>query len=75
MVRITGATGGVDPVAIGAMVSVGSALGRTMAPVAAVVLICASLTDTRPVDLVKRVAPPWLAGLTVTVALRVLGIL
>jgi C4-dicarboxylate transporter, DcuC family len=66
---------GKDPVAIGVLVSVGSAVGRTMSPVAAVVLMCASLTGTRPVDLVKRVSAPLLAGLTVTVLLRSLGIL
>jgi DcuC family C4-dicarboxylate transporter len=66
---------GEDPAAVGAMVSVGSAVGRTMSPVAAVVLMCASLTDTRPLDLAKRVGPPLVAGLTATVLLRSLGIL
>jgi DcuC family C4-dicarboxylate transporter len=66
---------GEDPVAIGAMVSVGSAVGRTMSPVAAVVLMCAALTGTRPVDLMRRVGPPLVAGLTVTVVLRSLGII
>lgn len=66
---------GVDPTAVGALVGVGSAAGRTMSPVAAVVLMCASLTGTKPLDLVKRVAPPLLIGLTVVVALRAAGIL
>lgn len=64
---------GVDPVSVGAMVSVGSAAGRTMSPVAAVVLMSAALTDTKPFDLVKRVAPPLLIGLTVIVILRVMA--
>lgn len=64
---------GVDPVSVGAMVSVGSAAGRTMSPVAAVVLMSAALTETRPFDLVKRVAPPLLIALAVVVGLRVLG--
>lgn len=63
-----------DPVAVGALVSVGSAVGRTMSPVAAVVLMCANLTGTKPLDLVKRVGPPLLIGLTTTVVLRVLGL-
>ena len=63
-----------DPVAVGALVSVGSAVGRTMSPVAAVVLMCANLTGTKPLDLVKRVGPPLLIGLTTIVVLRVLGL-
>ncbi|HEX4612751.1 MAG TPA: hypothetical protein VH092_31440, partial [Urbifossiella sp.] len=66
---------GLDPTAVGALVSVGSAAGRTMSPVAAVVLMCASLTGTRPIDLVKRVAPPLLIALAVVIALRGGGIL
>lgn len=66
---------GVDPTAVGALVGVGSAAGRTMSPVAAVVLMCASLTGTKPLELVKRVAPPLLVGLTVVVALRAAAIL
>lgn len=52
---------------VGAVVSLGSAAGRTMSPVAAVTLMCASLTGATPVDLVKRVAGPLLAGMTVVV--------
>lgn len=66
---------GHDPTSVGALVSVGSAAGRTMSPVAAVVLMCASLTGTRPIDLVKRVAPPLLIGLAVVITLRVTRIL
>jgi len=53
---------GVDPLHIGSIVSIGAAAGRTMSPVAAVVLMAAKLTGTNPVSLVKRVAPPLLAG-------------
>ncbi|OWK35914.1 C4-dicarboxylate transporter [Fimbriiglobus ruber] len=63
-----------DPVAVGAMVSVGSAVGRTMSPVAAVVLMTANLTGVRPIDLVKRVGPALVAGLVTAIVLRVLGI-
>jgi C4-dicarboxylate transporter len=45
-----------------------------MSPVAAVTLMCATLTGARPFDLVKRVGPPLIAGLTVAIILRVMGI-
>ncbi|HET6574393.1 MAG TPA: C4-dicarboxylate transporter DcuC [Fimbriiglobus sp.] len=63
-----------DPVAVGAMVSVGAAAGRTMSPVAAVTLMSATLTGARPFDLVRRVGPALLAGLATAIALRVLGV-
>ncbi len=58
---------GVAPEQVGAVVSLGAAAGRTMAPVAAVTLMSARLTETEPLDLVKRVAPPLLVGITVVV--------
>ena len=66
---------GIDPVSIGALVSLGAAAGRTMSPVAAVVLMCATLTKTNPFALAKRVAVPLLVGITVVVILRSSGIL
>jgi DcuC family C4-dicarboxylate transporter len=65
---------GQDPAAVGAVVSVGSAAGRTMSPVAAVVLMSATLTGVKPFDVVKRVAGPLMFGLVVTVTLRVTGV-
>jgi DcuC family C4-dicarboxylate transporter len=56
-----------EPARIGAIVSIGSAAGRTMSPVAAVTLMSASLTDTNPLDLVRRVALPLLAGMLAVV--------
>jgi len=64
-----------DPKAVGAMVSVGAAVGRTMSPVAAVVLMCASLTGAKPLDLVIRVCGPLMLGLTVAVLLRTFGLI
>lgn len=58
---------GISPQTLGAVVALGSAAGRTMSPVAAVTLMSASLTETDPAALVKRVAPPLLAGLLVVV--------
>ncbi len=66
---------GLDPVAIGSMVSLGSATGRTMSPVAAVTLMCAMLTGTNPFTLAKRVAVPLLVGITVVILLRLAGLL
>jgi C4-dicarboxylate transporter, DcuC family len=54
---------GVAPEHVGAVVALGAAAGRTMSPVAAVTLMCASLTATRPIHLVRRVAVPLLAGI------------
>jgi DcuC family C4-dicarboxylate transporter len=53
---------GVDPLLVGAVVSLSAAAGRTMSPVAAVVLMCAALTETQPLELVRRVALPVAAG-------------
>jgi DcuC family C4-dicarboxylate transporter len=58
---------GVDPAHAGAVVSLAAAAGRTMSPVAAVVLLCATLTKTNPVDLVKRVSVPLLLGVAAMV--------
>ena len=66
---------GHDPTAVGAMVALGSAAGRTMSPVAAVTLMCATLTGTNPFTLARRVAVPLLAGIAVVIALRVCGVL
>jgi C4-dicarboxylate transporter, DcuC family len=61
---------GIDPVAIGALVSVAAAAGRTVSPVAAVTLLCAGLTGTPPLALVRRVAIPVLGGLALTLLMR-----
>jgi DcuC family C4-dicarboxylate transporter len=66
---------GLDAVDVGALVSLGSAAGRTMSPVAAVTLMCATLTATNPFTLAKRVALPLLTGMVVVVTLRMCGVL
>ena len=66
---------GLDPVSVGAMVSLGSAAGRTMSPVAAVTLMCATLTGANPFTLAKRVAGPLFAGIAVVILLRLAGVL
>jgi DcuC family C4-dicarboxylate transporter len=62
----------IDPVSMGALVSVAAAGGRTVSPVAAVVLLCAGMTGTPPVALVRRMLIPILGGLLVTLLLRTL---
>jgi DcuC family C4-dicarboxylate transporter len=62
---------GVDPKLVGAVVSLGAAAGRTMSPVAAVALMCASLTETDALSLARRVAVPLLVGLVVVVVVAV----
>ena len=65
----------VDPVSIGSLVSLGSAAGRTMSPVAAVTLMCAKLTSTNPFALAKRVALPLVVGIAAIVLLRLAEVL
>lgn len=63
-----------DPARIGAIVAIGAAAGRTMSPVAAVTLMCATMTGTNPLELIRRVAPPLLLGMvTVIVAGAILA--
>jgi DcuC family C4-dicarboxylate transporter len=64
---------GVDPASVGAMVSVASAAGRTMSPVAAVVLMCSTLTGASPGAMFRLIAPPLILGLIAAAALRMLG--
>lgn len=58
---------GVDPADVGAVISIAAAAGRTMSPVAAVVLMCGDMTKTSQFDLVKRVSVPLLIGVSVVV--------
>lgn len=66
---------GQDPAEVGAVVSIASAAGRTMSPAAAVVLMSATLTGTKPFAIVARLLAPLVIGLIVTVALRMLGVI
>ncbi len=62
---------GADPLLVGALVAIGAAAGRTMSPVSAVMLMAGRLTDTNPLDLFRRVAPPLLVGAVVILLLAV----
>jgi DcuC family C4-dicarboxylate transporter len=52
---------------VGAMTSIASAAGRTMSPVAAVVLTCGKLTDSDSLAIARRVAIPLLVATATTV--------
>jgi C4-dicarboxylate transporter len=47
---------------IGSVNAIAAQYGRTSSPVAPVTIMCATLARARPIDLVKRVFPPLLAG-------------
>ncbi len=61
-----------DLLRLGAMVSLASAAGRTMSPVAAVTLMCASLAEVDAIRLVRRLVVPLLAGLLALLAASLL---
>lgn len=63
---------GIDPALIGAVVSIAAAAGRTLSPVAAVTLMCATLTGTNPLELARRVALPLLLGVAAVVVAAIL---
>lgn len=48
---------GFEVVDLGMAAALAAALGRTMSPVAGVVIVCAGLANISPVELVKRTAP------------------
>ncbi|MEC4815836.1 MAG: C4-dicarboxylate transporter DcuC [Scytonema sp. PMC 1069.18] len=57
------ATMNLDPVNIGALASVAAQLGRTLSPVAAVVIMSSTISQQPPLNLVKYVGFPLLTGL------------
>lgn len=61
-----------DLLRLGAVISFSSAAGRTMSPVAAVTLMCASLAEVNPMQLVQRLVVPLLAGLLALLAASLL---
>ncbi|MBL7998399.1 MAG: C4-dicarboxylate transporter DcuC [Candidatus Kapabacteria bacterium] len=57
---------------MGALGAIGATLGRTMSPVAAIVLFAATLTHTTPQQIVRLTALPLVAGSAVALALILL---
>ncbi len=66
---------GLDRLELGALVSIAAAAGRTMSPVAAVAIMSATLTNTNPFQLVRRVFVPLIASWILVVCLILLKIL
>jgi DcuC family C4-dicarboxylate transporter len=60
---------GEDAVRLAALACFGGAFGRTMSPVAAVVVYCSGLVAVSPIALVRRLAPAILAGAAVSFGL------
>jgi DcuC family C4-dicarboxylate transporter len=48
---------------LGVLGAIGASFGRTMSPVAAVVIFSASFVNVKPMEIVKRVGPALIAGL------------
>jgi DcuC family C4-dicarboxylate transporter len=63
-----------DPVRLGAFSAVAAQLGRTMSPAAAVVMMSAAVSGAQPLDLVRRVVPPLLAGAAALLLAAAVGI-
>ncbi|CAN5604023.1 anaerobic C4-dicarboxylate transporter DcuC [soil metagenome] len=66
---------GQDPNALGAIVSLAAAAGRTMSPVAAVVLMCGTITGATPFAIIRKLALPLVSGLLAVVVLRMAGVI
>jgi DcuC family C4-dicarboxylate transporter len=71
---------GVDPARVGAVVAISAAGGRTLSPVAAVVLLASSMSAdgaaqrATPLEITRRIAVPMLVGLAaVAIAAALLG--
>jgi DcuC family C4-dicarboxylate transporter len=62
------AQAGQDELGIGILVSMAAATGRTMTPVSAVSLMCATLSGADPLELSRRVVVPLLVSLAAAVA-------
>lgn len=66
--RDTNLAGALD---LGALAAIAATFGRTMSPVAAVVIFCATFGNAKPIELVKHTAIPLLAGFIVMLAIMI----
>ncbi len=64
---------GLDPTRLGTVAALGAHFGRTMSPAAAVVMVSARLSEARPAQLIRQVAPALLIGGLVLLAAAILG--
>jgi DcuC family C4-dicarboxylate transporter len=62
---------GMDPIHLGAVIAITASAGRTMSPVAAITLMSATLTETNPLSLVRRVVLPLLIAVSVTLIVAI----
>jgi DcuC family C4-dicarboxylate transporter len=63
---------GMDPMHVGAVVAIAASAGRTMSPVAAITLMSATLTETNPLSLVRRVVLPLMVAVGVTLVVAII---
>jgi DcuC family C4-dicarboxylate transporter len=63
---------GADPLRVGAVVSLSAAAGRSLSPVAPVVLLAASFTGANPLAMMRRLLLPLLAGLAAVVVVAMM---
>ncbi len=63
---------GIDPLLVGSVVAVVASAGRTMSPVAAIVLMSASMTGADPLVLVRRVMLPLACAVIAVVVMAAL---
>jgi DcuC family C4-dicarboxylate transporter len=61
-----------DPVTLGAVACLAGAFGRTMSPVAAVVIYSSGLVGVSPLLLIRQLLPALLAGALVALTLAAL---
>jgi DcuC family C4-dicarboxylate transporter len=62
---------GVSLPRIGGVIALGAAAGRTMSPVATVTLMCAAMTESDAIAVVRRVMVPLLVSMSVVTAVAV----
>lgn len=62
----------IDPVLVGVLCCLGAAAGRTASLVAAVTLMCSQLTESKPVELSRRVMLPLAVGLSTVIVITML---
>lgn len=62
----------IDPVLVGVLCCLGAAAGRTASLVAAVTLMCSQLTESKPVELSRRVMLPLAVALAVSIVIVML---
>jgi DcuC family C4-dicarboxylate transporter len=63
------ATWGLDPAGLGMVAAQAAAIGRTLSPAAAVVMVSSTLAGVTPLALLRRAAPPLIAAWVVTLLL------